>query len=117
MLDIIMGVAYSVSNVQKSVDFYGKTLGLRKLHGDDKNWAEFAVGEKRLYLFDQKIAQGKSGTGGAVMFLVSNIGRTVSWLNERGVKVEPTMDSPGGGHAARFADPDGNLIGLFEAPR
>jgi predicted enzyme related to lactoylglutathione lyase len=102
--------------VNKSVEFYGKTLVLIKIHGDDKNWAEFAVGEKRLYLFDQKIAQGKTGTGGAVMFMVSNIGRTTQWLNERGVKVEAAMDSPGGGHAARFNDPDGNVIGIFEPP-
>jgi catechol 2,3-dioxygenase-like lactoylglutathione lyase family enzyme len=111
-----------VSDIDKAVEFYGKTLGLELvIRRDDmaKNReAEYRAGDGTLVVYES-VAAGQS-RGTLAGFRVQDIEAVVSALRERGVAFEeydlPDLKTVNGIgtigdlRAAWARDPDGNII-------
>jgi catechol 2,3-dioxygenase-like lactoylglutathione lyase family enzyme len=111
-----------VSDIDKAVEFYGKTLGLELvIRRDDmsKNReAEYRAGDGTLVVYESVAAGQSRGTLAA--FRVQDIEAVVGALRERGVAFEeydlPDLKTVNGIgtigdlRAAWARDPDGNII-------
>ena len=111
-----------VSDIDKAVEFYGKTLGLELvIRRDDmsKNReAEYRAGDGTLVVYESVAAGQSRGTLAA--FRVQDIEAVVGALRERGVLFEeydlPDLKTVNGIgtigdlRAAWARDPDGNII-------
>ena len=115
MLAKIAFISYPVSNLDKAVKFYQKVLGKEPLfHRED--WAEFELGGQKLAL--QKISlpspPSPAGTGPTVYFLARPIEGFVFRLKELDTALIGNIEIHSYGKLARFQDPDGNILGLYE---
>jgi len=105
-------ISYPVSNLDKAVEFYQKVLGKEPLfHRED--WAEFELGGQKLAL--QK-SSSPGGIGATVYFLARPIEGFVFRLKEMDAMLEGNIEIHSYGKLARFRDPDGNILGLYEPP-
>ena len=105
-------ISYPVSNLDKAVEFYQKVLKKEPLfHRED--WAEFDLGSQRLAL--QK-SSSTSGIGATVYFLARPIEGFVFRLKELDATLDGNIEIHSYGKLARFRDPDGNVLGLYEPP-
>ncbi len=108
-----------VKDLKKSMDFYGRTLGMDIIDQDD-NGVWFRAGNTRFALYETKLAG--TGKAPAAIWLVYQPEKLVEVLKARGVKFEE-RDSRGqkvvsgdellmrGKYkAAWFKDPSGNII-------
>jgi lactoylglutathione lyase len=117
MFELMMGVAYPVNDVEAAHTFYSEKLGIRETFGGDgKTWAAMRIGEKTLMLVAAAQSDARPGHGAGVLFTVRDLEGTVAELRKRGIEVGRVTRVPNGGRAAYFRDPDGNSLGLFEAP-
>jgi catechol 2,3-dioxygenase-like lactoylglutathione lyase family enzyme len=111
-----------VSDIDKAVEFYGETLGLRlDVRRDDmpqNREAEFRAGDGTLVVYESVGAgQSRATVAG---FRVDDLDAAVSTLRERGVsfeeydlpdlKTENGIATIGDLRAAWAHDPDGNII-------
>lgn len=110
-----------VSDFDRALDFYTKTLGLKLRFRAENHWAEVVAGQELVIGIHPAAPHApKPGTAGAVQ-----LGLTVSEpldavmrrLAGRGVAFEgPMIEDPKSGHRFAFLrDPDGNSIYLWEA--
>ena len=105
-------ISYPVSNLDKAVEFYQKVLGKEPLfHRED--WAEFELGGQKLAL--QK-SSSPGGIGATVYFIARPIEGFVFRLKEMDAMLEGNIEIHSYGKLARFRDPDGNILGLYEPP-
>jgi len=103
-------VSYPVADLDRSVKFYQKVLRKEPLfHRED--WAEFDLDGQRLAL--QK-SEGSTGVGATVYFLARPIEGFVFRLKELDAKLDGNIEIHSYGKLARFQDPDGNILGLYE---
>lgn len=118
-----VSVRYLVSDVTRAADFYVDVLGFdRGLVAGDA-FAEVTRGGLRLLLSGPKssgarasVAVGVAGSGGANRFqhVVGDLDAELDRL--AGLGVEPlgaAVEGPGG-RQALLADPDGNLVEVFQ---
>jgi catechol 2,3-dioxygenase-like lactoylglutathione lyase family enzyme len=122
LVDAEIAAIVPVSDVDKAVDFYGGTLGLKlDVRRDDlaKNReAEFRAGSGKLVVYESVAAGQSRGTLAA--FRVSDLHSVVTRLRDQGVvfeeydlpdlKTEDGIASIGDLRAAWARDPDGNII-------
>ena len=104
---------YTVSDINKSADFYANTLGLTLYGWIGPGWVEFVVGDTPtvLALRAGHESESPSGeTGGAIAIAVDDVGQAVDELRARGVDVVLEPGEQDTCYAAGIADPDGNLI-------
>jgi predicted enzyme related to lactoylglutathione lyase len=120
MLKKVVYVALLVSDQDKALDFYTNVIGLEK-RGDfpTPNGPRFlTVGVKGqdfdLVLWPGTPARGEAGSA-VYTIEVENCRTAFETLKPRGVKFEPpeVLEFPWG-YAARFQDPDGNLLQVRE---
>jgi predicted enzyme related to lactoylglutathione lyase len=119
MLKKVVYVALLVSDQDKALDFYTNVIGLEK-RGDYPHASSprfLTVGVKGQD-FDLVLWPGTPAIGedDAVYTIeVEDIRMTFETLKSRGVRFEPpeVLEFPWG-YAARFQDPDGNLLQLRE---
>lgn len=105
-------ISYPVANLDRAVEFYQKVLGKEPLfHRED--WAEFELGGQRLAL--QKTTS-PPGVGAIVYFLARPIEGFVFRLKEMDAPLDGNIEIHSYGKLARFQDPDGNILGLYEPP-
>ncbi len=105
-------ISYPVSNLDKAVEFYQKVLGKEPLfHRED--WAEFELGGQKLAL-QQSSSPG--GFGATVYFLARPIEGFIFRLKELDAMLDGNIEIHSYGKLARFRDPDGNILGLYEPP-
>jgi catechol 2,3-dioxygenase-like lactoylglutathione lyase family enzyme len=105
-------ISYPVSNLDKAVKFYQKVLRKEPLfHRED--WAEFDLDGQRLAL--QK-SSSQNGIGATVYFLARPIEGFIFRLKELDAALEGNIEIHSYGKLARFRDPDGNVLGLYEPP-
>lgn len=111
-------------NIEASKRFYEETVGLNLLDYDEDEStksAHFDLGNVRLTLAPNPPVKGeaKSFAGGQLVFVVENSIDTVySDLLKRGVKFRSKKISEDStGKSISFADPDGNIIYLWQPPR
>jgi len=106
-----------VDDLDRAIDFYGRTLGLKLEHADPEHgYASFDAGSVRLGLAavsgeQAKLAGRHTGVGLAVDDLEAEHERLV----DLGVDFEmPPTRQPWGGYMALLEDPAGNLLYLDE---
>ena len=106
-------ISYPVTNLDKSVKFYQKVLGKEPLfHRED--WAEFELGGQRLALQMTSVPSSPSPAGATVYFLARPIEGFVLRLKELDTALVGNIEIHSYGKLARFKDPDGNILGLYE---
>jgi catechol 2,3-dioxygenase-like lactoylglutathione lyase family enzyme len=115
-------ITVPVTDIERSTQFYGETLGLPWINEGSPNWPEFQLGENvSLYLMDPtKIGQTFQGPHTAHIALrVPDVAATRAALEQRGVEFEGEIFDSGVCHMAFFKDPDGNQLMLHRryAPR
>jgi RNA polymerase sigma factor (sigma-70 family) len=119
----IATIEIPVSNIQQSINWYGKKLGIKAVHQDEKTAMLHLQGGSRIgvptiYLVqtDEKVRLSfkNSNTGidhSIIDFYIQDLERFHSLLKQEGVKVTELNFFPGsnmGGFG--FEDPDGNLL-------
>ncbi len=109
-------VAYPVSDLKKSIEFYSDVIGLKLDHIFQDAYAEFDVGGAAFAIgVHPSFTPGQ--TKGAVAFNVEDIAAAVAELKSKGVEpASPVIDTP----ICRMVfvpDPDGNTFLLHEKPK
>ncbi len=112
-----------VKNLEKSKEFYERTLGLTKLMENDEVLA-FKSGTSTLFVYRSPYAGTNKAT--AVTFVTEEVDDVVQVLKGRGVTFEhydlPKMTRQGDIHVvgamrtAWFKDPDGNIFSVVTPP-
>ena len=112
-----------VKDLEKSKEFYERTLGLTKVMENDEVLS-FKSGASTLFVYRSPYAGTNKAT--AVTFVSEEIDDVVRILKARGVTFEhydlPKMTRQGDIHvagsmkAAWFKDPDGNIFSLVTPP-
>ncbi|MFS0864332.1 VOC family protein [Fredinandcohnia sp. 179-A 10B2 NHS] len=113
-------VSLSVTDLEKSKEFYGKILCLKEIQRPNFDFpgAWYEIGGQQLHLIvdphSQTIRQDKrlSSREGHFALRVENYYDTLGWLKQHDIDI---LEKPNGasGFAQIFcADPDGNLIEL-----
>ena len=112
MQTTIAFISYPVTNLDRAVEFYQKALGKEPLfHRED--WAEFELGGQRLAL---NKSSSISGIGAIVYFLAQPIEGFILRMKELDAVLDGNIEIHSYGKLARFRDPDGNILGLYEPP-
>lgn len=108
-----------VSEWERAVEFYGKTLEMPFTFRDDEmGWAQLDTGECNLALERIDPADSEAadllGRYVGVSLQVPDIQKTYERLRERGVEFRgPPTQQPWGGVLAHLEDPDGNTLTLL----
>ena len=114
-------VSVPVTDMERSIRFYGETLGLRRA-SETEGWPEFQLGENvSLYLVDPTTI-GRSFEGphtSSIALRVPDVDAAKRALEEKGVEFAGETFDTGVCHMAIFHDPDGNTLMLHRryAPR
>lgn len=120
MLTHVQIVQVPVSDQQMAYDFYVSRLGLEVVAdvemGPHGRWLQVAPGGAATTLAlvpgDER---NLAGGGSAVVFESDDIDHDVASLSERGVAFPEGVEDMPWARAARFADPDGNVLVLQTA--
>ena len=106
-------VSVPVTDVERSTQFYGDTLGLEQVSAG--GWPEFQLGENvSLYLIDLKNI-GREFTAPHTAYIalrVPDVEETRAELEGRGIEFQGDTRDTGVCHMAFFNDPDGNSLML-----
>ena len=107
-------VSVPVRDIARAKQFYGETLGLPLVSGDDA-WPEFQLGENvSLYLIDPtNIGQAFTAPHSSHIALrVADVAESRAALEAQGVEFAGEILDTGVCHMAFFTDPDGNDLML-----
>jgi glyoxylase I family protein len=120
------GVRYQVTDVQRAIAFYTKTLGFNLDMQNLPAFGQVSIGGLKLILS----APGASGSrpmpdgrqqepGGwnRVLLQVQDLGAQIAHVKEAGLRLRNEMEVGPGGKQIQIEDPDGNPIELFEPGR
>lgn len=113
--------SFSVDDIQKAKDFYGKTLGLEVSAGPQ---GTLVLGEAKALIYPKSNHQPATFT--VLNFPVDNVEKAVDELRKRGVQFEvynePNLKTDARGISrgngptiAWFKDPAGNILSVLEA--
>ena len=114
-------VSVPVTDMARAKRFYGDTLGLENISGQDA-WPEYQLGENvSLYLVEpQRMGVEEWGPHtGYIAMRVPDVAAVRAELEAKGVEFKGETRDSGVCHMAFFADPDGNALMLHRryAPR
>jgi len=119
--DDYVSVRYIVSDVQKSIDFYTTHLGFEVNTSAAPAFADVIRGRLRLLLSGPassgaRATPADSATAGRnrIHLVVDDLEATVTPLRDAGLHFRSELVSGPGGQQILLADPDGNLIELFQ---
>jgi predicted enzyme related to lactoylglutathione lyase len=107
-------VSVPVTDMARAKAFYGETLGLPLVSGDDA-WPEYQLGENvSLYLIDPtNVGQTFTAPHSSQIALrVQDVAAARAALEAAGVEFHGEIMDTGVCHMAFFADPDGNALML-----
>jgi predicted enzyme related to lactoylglutathione lyase len=114
-------VPLSTKDIERAMEFYGDTLGLRRsVHVPERRYAEFETGNVTLSIVDgEAMGIGHNVSRTALALRVDDVAAARSALEERGVQFQGDTLDTGVCHMAFFADADGNALMLHHryAPR
>ena len=118
MIKGIDNIFYFVSNMERSIDFYKNTLGLKLVY-ESEYWCGFDVNGTTLGIHQIEENREKeidlSNIGGQVTFAVDNVHKAYEELKNKGVKfITKVMEDPWA-DLAKFIDPDGNVLNIRKA--
>lgn len=115
--------SYSVNDIQKAKEFYGKTLGIEVAPGPEGTLV-LGTGTTRALVYPKPNHQPATFT--VLNFPVESVEKTVDELSRRGVRFEiynePNLKTDARGISrgngptiAWFKDPAGNILSVLEA--
>ena len=109
----VWDITFTVSDLQRAVEFYGNVLGLEKKY-QYSSYAGFDCGGVEIGLRPGN-PSGENLDMPCVDFLIPDIDRCYEEMRRHGVRLlkEP-HDTPWGGRTALFTDPDGNVLQLVQ---
>ena len=113
----IGNVILAVKDLDKSVEFYNKILGM-PIKSRRENWVDLGQGGALLSLHPADESSPHLGTsvdnGVLIGLLVGDVASAVEELKSKNVKVHRDIQERGAGINAIILDPDGYMISLFE---
>jgi predicted enzyme related to lactoylglutathione lyase len=113
MIVRVWDVTFTVSDLDRAVEFYGGVLRLPKKY-EFSTYAGFDCGGVEIGLAPGQVPCGGEGVP-CVNLLVHDVDEAYRTLRERGVQfLKEPHDTPWGGRIALFADPDGNRMQLVQ---
>ena len=121
MIKAIKFVGVPVSDQQRALDFYTKTLGFRVItdqpFNDTQRWIELGIGRSSsgITLFTPEGHENRIGTFTGISFVADDVKATFRELSAKGVTFIQEPEEADWGTAAVFADPDGNQFVLGSA--
>ena len=122
----LWGVRYQVKDVNRSVNFYTKQLGLKLDHQNLPAFAQVSVGNLKLILSGPGASgsrampdgrQQEPGGWNRIILQVDDLPARIERLKKSGLHFRNEMESGPGGKQIQLEDPDGNPIELFEPAR
>ena len=105
-----------VSDMDRSVNFYTKILGLKLAQQFGNHWASVEGGKLAIGLHPAS-NQNPAGRNGSTIIgleLTSNIEDAIAKLKELGVQFHGAVSQDNTGKTAYFEDPDGNLLYMIQ---
>jgi lactoylglutathione lyase len=117
MFNKIGAVILLVSDMKKSIKFYGNVLGMELKQHPSKDWAEFSKGNTVLALHPIKKKNKKrlkKNNSMLVGFNISDLDTLCSDLKKKRIKFHKKLTQEQFGKHAIIQDPDGHLISLAE---
>jgi len=117
-----VSVRYIVTDVQRSIDFYTTHLGFELNTSAASAFADVIRGRLRLLLSGPassgaRATPAESATPGhnRIHLVVDDLDATLAPLRAAGLRFTSDVVSGPGGRQILLADPDGNLIELFQS--
>jgi glyoxylase I family protein len=126
VVDGFWGVRYQVTDVQRAIAFYTKTLGFNLDMQNLPAFGQVSIGGLKLILSgpgasgSRPMPDGRPQAPGGwnrVLLQVKDLGAQIAHLKEAGVCLRNEMEVGPGGKQIQIEDPDGNPIELFEPAR
>jgi catechol 2,3-dioxygenase-like lactoylglutathione lyase family enzyme len=121
VIKAIKFVGVPVSDQQRALDFYTKTLGFRVItdqpFDDKQRWIELGIGRSSsgITLFTPEGQENRIGSFTGISFVADDVEATYDELAAKGVNFIQKPERADWGTAAVFADPDGNQFVLGSA--
>ena len=109
-----------VSDLDRAVQFYSDTLGLKLVYRAGPHWAEIDAGGMHIGLHPHGTDMPKPGTHGSIsvgLNVTQSIEGVVETLKKRGVKFAGPIVDDKTVKLAHFGDPDGNELYLCEVKK
>lgn len=119
----LWGVRYQVKDVNRSVNFYTKQLGLKLDHQTLPAFAQVSAGNLKLILSGPGASgsrpmpdgrQQEPGGWNRIILQVDDLPARIEKLKKDGLRFRNEMEVGPGGKQIQLDDPDGNPIELFE---
>ncbi len=103
------------TNIPRSVDFYKSVFGWQtRQRGDGATAFDDGVGEVSGSWVTGRPSSAKPGL--LLYVMVDDIAATVDAVTSHGGRIVQPLGVDAPEKTARFADPDGNVLGLYEEP-
>ncbi|MBB3085791.1 VOC family protein [Geodermatophilus sabuli] len=122
--DEYASVRYLVTDVQAAIDFYTSHLGFRLNTSAAPAFADVVRGPLRLLLSGPassgaRATPADAGTAGRnrIHLVVGDLDAEMARLRDQSLTFRSDVVAGPGGRQVLLADPDGNLIELFQAAR
>jgi catechol 2,3-dioxygenase-like lactoylglutathione lyase family enzyme len=108
-----------ISDMDRSVQFYTETLGLRLAQRFGNHWASVEAGNLSIGLHpaSDKNPAGRNGSTTVGFEVEDNIEQTVRTLEQKGVKFRGPVAQDMAGKFAWFEDPDGNGMYIYQVQK
>ena len=110
-------VILAVKDLNKSVEFYNKILGM-PLKRQRENWVDLGQSGALLSLHPASTSSPHSGTsidnGILIGLLVGDVSSAINELKSKNVKIHRDIQDKSSGKNAIILDPDEYMISLFE---
>ncbi len=105
-----------VTDMQRAIDFYSGTLGLKATQ-QEPEWAELEADGLKIGL-NAREEETPGGEGGAVVAFTpdTELEQAVEELGGKGVEFTDGISEHPWGRIATFHDPDGNALQLYTPP-
>ncbi len=112
-------VTIFVSDMDRSVHFYTKILGLKLAQRFGNHWASVEAGRLTIGLHPASNANpaGRNGSTQIGLELEGDIEDSVANLKQQGVQFLGPVSQDNAGKIAYFEDPDGNLLYMIQLKR
>ena len=117
------GVRYQVTDVQRAIAFYTKTLGFKLDMQNLPAFGQVSIGGLKLILSGPGASgsrsmpdgrQQKPGGWNRVLLQVNDLAARIADLKHAGLRFRNEIEAGPGGKQIQIEDPDGNPIELFE---
>jgi catechol 2,3-dioxygenase-like lactoylglutathione lyase family enzyme len=121
LISSVRDVFYGVSDMDRSVAFYGRLLGRDPVFVSS-HWAEFEVGGVAFGLHwteGRPILRPDAGgawAGATVSFRVEDIDEAAATLRDWNVPIVGEIDRQPWGNQLTIRDPDGNIVKFMTVP-